>query len=161
MIRRAETSDAAAIADIWNVIIRDTLVTFNSVEKSARDVSEMIDRAWARGHGFWVACEHERILGFATYDQFRGGVGYAKTVEHTIILTQEAHGKGIGRSLMAELEAHAKAAGAHTIFAGVSAENPAGVAFHKALGYREVTVLEAVGYKFGKFIDLHLLQKFL
>ena len=56
---------------------------------------------------------------------------------------------------------HARARGAHSIFAGVSAENPEGRRFHIAMGYTEIATLPAVGHKFGRWMDLHLLQKIL
>ena len=62
---------------------------------------------------------------------------------------------------MEAVEDHARQGGAHSIFAGVSSGNPAGIAFHAALGYREVAVLPEVGWKFGRLLDLHLMQKIL
>lgn len=118
------------------------------------------DKARA-GHAFHVAEVSNRLCGFCTYGQFRGGVGYARTMEHTIILPPDAHGKGLGRALLTSVENHAQALGIHSFFAGVSAENPAGRAFHAALGYAEVAVLQRVGWKFGRWMDLVLMQKFL
>lgn len=161
IVRPAEVEDADAIAAIWNPMIRDTAVTFNSVEKSASDISDLIRVRKLDGHGFWVGFDEEEVAGFATYAQFRGGVGYAHTMEHTIILAPKAHGRGLGRRLMQVLEDHARSAGAHSMFAGVSSGNPDGVAFHAALGYAEIVTLKQVGYKFGRWFDLHLMQKFL
>ncbi len=160
-IRAANHSDASAIAAIWNPIIRDTLITFNAVEKTAADICAMIDLKATSGHGFLKAEDATGILGFATYGQFRGGVGYARTMEHTVILPSSAWGKGIGRALMLAIEDHARKAGAHTIFAGVSTVNKDGVAFHKACGYTEAAILSEVGYKSGQWLDLVLLQKIL
>ena len=103
----------------------------------------------------------DTILGFATFSQFRGGIGYARTMEHTIILAPTASGQGTGRALMDRIEDHARSAGAHSLFAGVSAENPAGRRFHSRMGYAEVAVLQRVGFKFGRTMDLVLMQKFL
>ena len=161
MIRDATPGDAAGIAAIWNPVIRDTAITFNSAEKSPADIAAMIRTRQGDGHGFLVTEDEGRILGFATYAQFRGGVGYARTMEHTILLDPAAHGRGLGRALMQAVEDHARARGAISIFAGVSAENPAGRAFHAALGYAEVAILQRVGYKFGRTMDLVLMQKFL
>ena len=72
-----------------------------------------------------------------------------------------AHGRGIGRALMTALEAHARAAGAHQMIAGVSGENQGGIAFHARLGYRQIATVAQAGFKFGRFIDLVLMQKFL
>lgn len=160
-IRPAEAQDAPAVAAIWNPIIRDTPVTFNSAEKTEAELVAAFADKPAQGHAFLLAEEDGKLLGFATYGQFRGGVGYARTMEHTIILGPDARGRGVGRALMTAIEDHARAAGAHSIFAGVSAENPAGRAFHAAMGYAEIAVVPEVGYKFGRWMDLVLMQKML
>lgn len=160
-IRPATPDDAEAIAAIWNPFIRDTAITFNSVEKTVRGLADDIEAKALDGKGFFVAKVDGSVAGFATYGQFRGGVGYARTMEHTVILHDRAHGRGVGRALMTAIEDQARVTGVHSMFAGVSAENPAAVAFHKAVGYVEMARLPQVGYKFGRWMDLVLLQKML
>ena len=159
ILRPAVAGDAGSIAEIWNPFIRDTAITFNSVEKSAQDIAADIAARSAAGHAFLVAEDWGVCLGFAAYGQFRAGPGYARTGENTIILGPGAQGRGVGRALMAALEDHARAANIHSMIAGVSAENPGGVAFHERLGYARVAVLPQVGWKFGRWLDLILLQK--
>jgi phosphinothricin acetyltransferase len=160
LIRAATAGDAAAIAAIWNPYIRDTLVTFSSVEKSEADVAKLIAERDALGHATFVAVS-DGLLGFASYAQFRNGAGYATCMEHSILLAPGARGHGAGRALMTALTSHAREAGAHQMIAGVSAENPDGVAFHTALGFVEIARVPEAGRKFGRFIDLVLMQKFL
>jgi phosphinothricin acetyltransferase len=112
------------------------------------------------GHATFVADE-KGLLGFATYAQFRGGIGYATCMEHTVLLSPEARGRGLGSALVAAVCDHARAAGAHQMIAGVSAENPDGVAFHARMGFTEVARIRDAGRKFDRFIDLVLMQKFL
>ena len=95
MIRPASPADAAGIAEIWNPIIRDTLVTFNAAEKSLPEIAAMVTDRQAAGHGFFVAEAAGGITGFATYAQFRGGIGYAHTMEHTVLLAGHARGRGL------------------------------------------------------------------
>ena len=160
LIRLATPHDAQAIATLWNPYIRDTLVTFNAAEKSASDVAGMIEDRQALGHATFVAVA-EGLLGFATYAQFRGGVGYATCMEHSILLAPQARGRGVGRGLIAAVCDHAAAAGAHQMIAGVSGGNPEGQAFHAAMGFRHIATVPEAGFKFGRFIDLVLMQKFL
>jgi len=160
-IRSASETDADAIADIWNYYISETTVTFNSVEKTNDIVKEAIKACDRDNRAFLVAEDGGNLLGFCTYFQFRGGIGYAKTMEHTILTHHEAKGAGIGRALMERLCAHAKAGGVKSLWAGVSADNPAGVAFHERIGFSTIARLPQVGFKFDRWIDLILLQKIL
>ena len=157
MIRPAVKDDFPQIAKIWNQIIRDTAATFTNAEK---EVVELV-QANAAGRPFFVAEQDGKVVGFATYFPFRSGPGYARTKEHTIQLAPDARGKGFGRGLMEAVEDHARDAGVHTIWAGISSENPDGKAFHAALGYEEIAVLPEVGRKFGRWMDLILMRKVL
>jgi L-amino acid N-acyltransferase YncA len=160
-IRQAEDGDCAAIVEIWNPYIRTSDVTFNSVEKTAAGLAADLAAKRAAGYPFLVAEADGTVLGFATYGQFRASNGYARTMEHTIILAPGASGRGVGRALMTAIEAHARSAGVHSMFAGVSGRNPDGIAFHAALGYAEVARLKEVGWKLGRWYDLVLMQKML
>lgn len=160
MIRRATPADAMAIAAIWNPYIRDSLVTFNAAEKPADEIARMIADRDRLGHATFVAMA-EGLHGFASYAQFRGGIGYATCMEHTVLLSPKARGQGHGRALVTAVCDHARAAGAHQMIAGVSAANPEGVAFHARLGFAEIVRLREAGRKFDRFIDLVLMQKFL
>ena len=51
--------------------------------------------------------------------------------------------------------------GVHSLWAAVSGENRAGVAFHQKIDFKAITRLPQVGYKFGSWMDLVLLQKIL
>ena len=161
IIRPAVLSDHPAILDIWTPFYRETTVTFASEEKTPETLVDYIDGRRAKGREFFVAEIDGRVLGFASYDQFRGGDGYVHAMEHTIILAPEAAGRGAGRALMAAVEDHARRGGAHTMVAGVSGENAAGIAFHAALGYDHVGTLPQSGRKFGRWLDLVLMQKIL
>ncbi len=161
IVRRAEAGDAPAIAEIWNGYIRDTAVTFNSQEKTVEGLVQEIAARRSEGMSFLVA-EHEgQVIGFATAFPFRSGPGYRHTLEHTVQLSEPAHGQGAGRALMARVEAEARAGGAHVLVAGVSSENPDGIAFHEALGFETVGRMPEVGFKFGRWMDLVLMQKVL
>ena len=161
MIRAALPEDAAEIAAIWNPFIRDTLVTFTTDEKSEADIAALIVDKSASDQSFLVFEEVGKATGFATYGPFRGGPGYKHTAEHSVILAPSARGRGIGRTLMAELEKQAKRAGIHQMIAGVSSANSDGIRFRKAIGYEQVALLPEVGRKFDQWLDLVLMQKHL
>ncbi|CUJ85940.1 N-acyltransferase YncA [Ruegeria denitrificans] len=155
-IRQARAADAAAIADIVNAIIKDTLVTFTTDERSNESIAKDIE---ARGRGYLVAEQEKQVLGFATISPFRSGPGYAQCRELTIHLTPDAQGQGAGRALIAALESDARKDGVHVLVAGISSANPGAVAFHTALGFEQVGRMPEVGRKWGKWLDLVLMQK--
>ena len=160
-IRPANEADSEAITDLWNHYIRETAVTFNSIEKTEDTVKKAVLECYKDKRAFLVAEEHRSLVGFCTYFQFRRGIGYAKTMEHTILTHPEVQARGIGRALMQQLCAHAKAEGIKSLLAGVSADNPGGVAFHESIGFSSIARLPQVGHKFDRWIDLILLQKML
>lgn len=151
MIREATPDDASWIADIWNDVIARTHITFTTTLKTVPEIETMIrDRV--------VLVLPERG-GFATYGAFRGGPGYAATIEHTVFLAETARGKGQGRALLSALENHAKSAGHHVMVAAISSANPAAIKFHEAMGYDVVAEMPEVGRKDGCWLDLILMQK--
>lgn len=157
MIRPATPADAPAITEIWNRIIRDTTATFTTNEKDPCAIAAQIEA----GTPWWVALGNGRVQGHATYSQFRGGPGYARSMEHSIHLSDAAQGLGLGRALMLVLETHARAQGVHVMVAGISSENAAGQAFHARLGYTSAGRVLQAGYKWGRYLDLVLMQKIL
>lgn len=157
ILRDATTADAGSITAIWNREIRDGVSTFNTIEKEVGAIKATI----ASEVVFLVAEGEGAVVGFATFGPFRGGPGYALTMEHTIYMAEAARGNGVGRDLMAKLEAEAKKRGVHVLVAGVGGENSGGIAFHKAMGFVEVARMPEVGRKFDRWMDLVLLQKML
>lgn len=155
MIRDAGPADAAAIAAIWNHYIRHTTVTFQPVEKTEAEIGAMTDG----GDAFLVWDHDGQVGGFARHYPFRNGQGYACTIEHTILVAPDMAAQGGGRALIDTLGARAQAAGKHSLIAGISGENAAGQAFHTRMGFVTVATLPEVGRKFGRWIDLVLMQK--
>lgn len=160
-IRHAGPEDASAIAAIWNPLIRDSAITFTSAERSGAEIAAMM--AERRGRGLpWLVAETENgLAGFATFAPFRNGPGYARTMEHTIVLAEAATRRGLGARLLAGLVEAARPLEVHSLVAGISAENPRALAFHAAQGFREAGRVTQAGFKFGRWIDLVLMQRML
>ncbi|MBM1634077.1 N-acetyltransferase [Sulfitobacter mediterraneus] len=155
IVRPASAADAQGIAALWNGMIRDTVFTFTTVEKTPAEVAGLID---ARPSAFWVA-EAGALAGFVTFGAFRAGPGYAHTVEHTVIVADGFGGQGIGARLMAQAEKAARDQGVHVMVAGISGANEAAVAFHRKMGFAQTGHMPEVGRKHGVWLDLILMQK--
>lgn len=160
LIRPAEQADVPAIAGLWNLFVRETSVTFTTEEKTPEGLCALIARRQDQGRAFFVLRDGDEI-GFATYDQFRSGPGYAWAMEHTILISAGLRRRGAGRALLRAIEDHARTRGAHTLFAAVSGENPDGIAFHSRAGFAVSASYPEAGRKFGRWIDLVLMMKFL
>lgn len=155
MIRPARPADAAAVAAIWNPVIRTSSAIFSSEERSIEEVARLIEQ------DCWLWAEGDAVLAFVRIFPFRSGNGYAHTVEQTIMVSPPAKGRGIGRALVEHAAAAARAAGKHSLWAAVSAENGPGLAFHRACGFTEHGRLPEVGWKFGRWHDVVLMGRML
>jgi phosphinothricin acetyltransferase len=156
MIRPAAHTDVQAIATLWNRMIRETLATFTTQEKSTAEIEKMID---ARPDAFFVAEARDAFAGFLTFDQFRPGPGYAHSVEHSILVMPEFQGQTVAANLMQAGFDAARALGCHVMIAGISSANPRAVRFHAKHGFEQVGLLPEVGRKGGRWLDLVLMQK--
>jgi len=105
-----------------------------------------------------VATLDDKIAGYGTYGTFRFKDGYKFTVEHSVYVSHQHTGIGIGKLLLAELISLAKQEGYHTMIGGIDAENKSSIEFHKKFGFTETGLLKEVGYKFDKWLDVQFMQ---
>lgn len=158
-IRTANEGDADVIADIYNDAVLNTTAIWNdkTVDFLNR-IKWMRDRNDA-GFPVLVAVDEEgKVLGYASYGDWRPWDGYRHTVEHSVYVHKEARGKGAGGALMVELIQLAQQQGKHVMVAGIESGNEASIALHKKLGFTEVGRMTEVGTKFGRWLDLTFLQ---
>ena len=122
ILRDATAADVPAIAAIWNLIVRDTAITFWPDERSHDQIAALIAERQAAGQAFIVAADGDRLLGFCTYSQFRGGAGYARSMEHTIHAAPDARGRGVGRAMLIAVQDHARQRGHRILIGGITVE---------------------------------------
>jgi phosphinothricin acetyltransferase len=106
-----------------------------------------------------VATDATGVIGYASFGDFRSGYGYRFTVEHSVHIRADRRGQGIGQALMQPLIARAVARGLHVMIAGVDADNAGSIRFHERLGFIRVAHFREVGFKWGRWLDLVLLQR--
>jgi L-amino acid N-acyltransferase YncA len=156
-IRRATLADAEAIRQIYNLEVTGSTATLDLVPRSVEEQA-----AWMVAHsGVYpvvVADEGGEVIGFASLSPYRPRPGYATAVEDSIYVAGDHRGQGIGRALLSEAVVMARTHGFHSIVARVSATQQASVALHKACGFDFVGVEREIGRKFGRWIDVAILQ---
>jgi L-amino acid N-acyltransferase YncA len=149
------------ILTIYNHAVVDTTAIWNDALVDLEN-----RRAWWRGRteaGFpvLVAVAGDEVLGYASFGPFRAFDGYRQTVEHSIYVAEDARRRGIASALLAALEAEARRAGMHVLLGGIAGDNEASLALHRKHGFVETGRLPEVGQKFGRWLDLVFMQKFL
>jgi len=100
-------------------------------------------------------------VGVAAFGWFRDVVkrpGYRFTVENTIHVREDRRGSGVGRDLMRALFDDARQRGKHTMVAAIDSANETSIRLHERLGFVEVARMPEIGAKFGRWLDLVLLQ---
>lgn len=160
-IRPAESSDVAALTEIANALLLTTTYEWTETPHTTEERATWLARQQAIGNPVLVAVEDGAVAGFATYGDFRDSErwpGYRFTVEHTIHVSERHWGRGLGRSLMTELAACARRSGKRVLVAGIDATNTGSIEFHDRLGFREVARMPGVGEKWGRRLDLVLMQ---
>jgi L-amino acid N-acyltransferase YncA len=91
---------------------------------------------------------------------YRTRVAYRNTVEDSVYLDPQFHRRGIGRALLDRLVTESEARGYRQMVAVIGDSAQAGsIALHRAAGFRMIGTLEAVGHKFGRWIDTVLMQR--
>jgi L-amino acid N-acyltransferase YncA len=159
-LRAAGEADIAAIAAIYAHHVRTGTATF---EIEAPDATEML-RRWrevvSSGLPYVVAVASSEVIGYAYAAPYRPRPAYRFTVEDSIYVRDDSHGRGIGRALLAELIDGSTRAGARQMIAVIGdAANAASIRLHAALGFRSVGVLASVGYKFARWLDVIVMQR--
>ena len=154
ILREAMADDLPAIAAILNAEIASGTASWTETPKTADDMAAWFAERRQGGFPVIVAEGGGEVLGYASYGPFRRGEGYRETIEHSVYVSRAARGRGIARLLMERLIAAARAAGYTRMVGGVSADQPASLGLHRALGFEEQGRLKGVGVKRGKRLDL-------
>jgi L-amino acid N-acyltransferase len=157
-IRDAGVADLEALTEIHNHAVVHTTAIWNEDPVDVDDRAAWLGERSCDGFPVIVATDDTGVLGYASFGRWRPHSGFRHTVEHSVYVREGQQGRGIGRILMTELLARARAQGVHVMVAAVESGNAASVALHEKLGFVEVGRMPQVGAKFGRWLDLTFLQ---
>ncbi len=160
-IRDAAEADMPGVLTIYNEIIRTSTAVYLYDPVTLESRVQWLRGRQAQGFPVLVATEDESVLGFASFGDWRPSTGYLHTVEHSVHVGEGSRGRGVGRALMLALFERAKTMDKHVMIGGIDADNAASIAFHESLGFEQVSHFREVGRKFGRWLDLAQMQKFL
>ncbi|HEX9681565.1 MAG TPA: GNAT family N-acetyltransferase [Acidimicrobiales bacterium] len=160
LIRRATLGDAEAIADIYNAEVTTSTAVFDIEPRSTEAQRRWIgDRTGA--YPAIVATIGDEVMGFGSLSRYRDRPAYATTVEDSVYVHRDHRGLGVGRRLLDHLVALASDHGFHTVIARVADGNAGSVRLHEACGFAVISTEREVGRKFGRWLDVVVLQRML
>jgi phosphinothricin acetyltransferase len=156
----AGVGDAEAIRSIYNLEVTGSTVTFDLVPRTLAE-----QEAWLAEHaGVHPAVVAEldgEVVGFGSLAPYRNRPAYATTVEDSVYVRGDRRGAGCGRAILAELVRLATVHGFHAVMARIVGGHEASIGLHTACGFELVGVEREVGRKFGRWLDVVLMQRLL
>ena len=160
-VRAATLDDAEAIRAIYNPEVLESTVTFDLVPRSPEE-----QRAWLAARSGALAVlvaedEASEVVGFASLSPYRDRPAYSTTVEDSVYVRRDQQGRGVGKLLLGALLETAAAHGFHACMARVVGHHDASIRLHSSLGFDVVGTEREVGRKFGRWLDVVLMQKLL
>lgn len=170
IIRDAAEADVAAILAIYNQVLMTSAAIWRDEPVTLEDRLAWFHTQQGQGFPVLVAVDDTSpngtevdepgpIVGYASFGSFRPWPGYYPTVEHSIHVADGSRGHGVGQMLLDGLTERATAMGKSVMVAGIDAANVGSIRFHERSGFREVARMEGIGRKFGKPLDLVLMQR--
>jgi phosphinothricin acetyltransferase len=159
-LRVATADDAEATRAIYNLEVETSTVTF---DLRARSLVEQ--RAWlaerSGAHTVLVATAGDEVVGFASLSPFRDRPAYSTSVEDSVYVHRDHQGEGVGRLLLGGVVDAARASGFHAVFARIVAGHEASIALHRGRGFEVVGTEREVGRKFGRWLDVVVMERLL
>ncbi len=161
LLRPSTDADLPAITAIYGDAVLHGTGTFELEPPDAAEIGRRRADVLAKSLPYLVAqAAHGQVQGYAYANQFRPRPGYRFTLEVSVYLHPQARGHGLGKLLLTELLTRCEARGARQMLAVIGdSTNLASISLHAALGFSHAGLLKSVGWKFGRWRDVVLMQR--
>jgi len=161
-IRTARDEDLHQILEIYNDVIATSTAVYSLEPTTLEERAAWLAGRQRAGFPVLVAESQGEVIGFASFGEFRGAwPGYRYSVEHSVHVHAGHRGKGVGRLLVQALFPLAAKMGKHVIIGGIDADNSVSLRLHEKLGFERVAHFREVGHKFGRWLDLVFVQRYI
>ena len=159
-IRSVRPADIAAITRIYADAVRHGTASFELDPPDVNEMTRRLEVLNAGGFPYLVAEAESALLGYAYAGPYRARPAYRFTVEDSVYIAHDAQRRGLGRLLLDRLIVESEAGGYRQMIAVIGdSANHGSIALHAAHGFRMVGTFEAVGWKFGRWLDTVLMQR--
>jgi L-amino acid N-acyltransferase YncA len=160
-LRDARPDDSSAIAAIYQHYVRRTCITFEEVAPGPDEIASRMGKTRAASLPYYVAeGPNNTVIGYAYASPFHARPAYRYSIENSVYIAAERTRQGVGKALMQRLINECTTLGFRQMIALISVdkENPGSIDLHSRLGFKSVGTLAAVGWKFGRWIDVMEMQ---
>ncbi len=157
-IRNYKVQDAEAILKIINYNILNSTSLYDYDIRTLEQQKAILVEKLKKGFPVVVAEINDKCVGFGMYSEFRFRQAYRFTVEHSVYVSKDYNGKGIGKLLLAELISLAKKQKLHTMIGVIDAENVSSIEFHKKFGFEIAGTIKDSGFKFDRWLHSVFMQ---
>ncbi|MBL0922677.1 MAG: N-acetyltransferase family protein [Phycisphaerales bacterium] len=157
-VRDARVSDLPAIFAIYNEQVLHGTATFDTeVKELPRDEAWLTARDLSR-HPVIVAELDGRVAAWGSLSQWSARCAYARAAEESVYVHEDFRGRGLGRVVLEALIERGRRAGLGVLLARIAEGNPASIALHERVGFRRIGTMRRVGEKFGRILDVELMD---
>ena len=161
-IRPSLDSDLPAITAIYTHHVLHGTGTFETTPPTEQDMASRRADVLSKGLPYLVIETDDGVSGFAYCNWFKPRPAYRFSAEDSIYLAPEATGRGLGKLLLTELMAQAERAGVRKLIAVIGdSANQGSIGVHQVCGFTHVGVLSACGWKFERWLDVVLMERFI
>ncbi|MCB0477992.1 MAG: N-acetyltransferase [Crocinitomicaceae bacterium] len=157
-ITEARKEDLPGILEIWNHEILTGTAIFDETPKTIQEVEAWWKERKSGGFPVFVILEENQVMCYGTYAQFRPKTGYRISVEHSIYAHPESRGKGLGKLMMRKLIQTARDQKLENMIGVIDGSNYKSIRFHEKFGFIECGRMERIGIKFGRHLDIVIMQ---
>src|SRR6201987_2311430 len=160
VIRPSREGDVPEIAAIYGYHVLHGLASFEEIPPDPGELASRRRDIVGRGLPYRVAERSGRVLGYCYAAPYRSRSAYRFTLEDSIYIDQVEVGRGLGRALLTSLLDHCTELGYRQMVAGIGGSDSwPWRRLHAALGFARIGLLSAVGFKFGSWVDIVLMQR--
>jgi L-amino acid N-acyltransferase YncA len=160
LIRPSRDEDIAAITAIYRHHVLNGTGTFEIEPPTEADMAARRADVLAKGLPYLVVEEAGQVLGFAYCNWFKPRPAYRFSAEDSIYMAADAHHKGLGKALLAELCAQAERAGVRKFLAVIGdSANAGSIGVHRSVGFGHVGTVKSCGWKFDRWLDVVMMEK--
>ena len=159
-IRACTEDDVHAVVEIYGDRVLHSTASFELEPPTLEEMKRRRRVILEGGYDYLVAETGSGIVGYAYAGSYHSRPGYRFTIENSVYVRDGCAGAGVGTRLMQTLLAACEKKPFRQMLAVIGdSTNQASIALHRRCGFRMIGTLPSVGFKFGRWIDVVLMQK--